>query len=34
VTGLLPLAFIGGAFGTIGGVLALLGWFAPHLIGG
>ena len=34
VTGLLPLAFIGGAFGAIGAVLGLLGWFAPHLIGG
>jgi len=34
VTSLLPLAFIGGAFGAIGGVLGLFGWFAPHLIGG
>ena len=34
VTGLLPLAFVGGAFGVAGSALALLGWFAPHLIGG
>lgn len=34
VTGLIPLAFIGGAFGVVGSALALLGWFAPHLIGG
>jgi uncharacterized protein DUF4337 len=34
VTGLLPLAFIGGAFGAIGAVFGVLGWFAPHLIGG
>jgi hypothetical protein len=34
VTGLLPLAFIGGAFGIVGSALALLGWFAPHVIGG
>ncbi len=34
VTGLLPLAFIGGAFGIVGSALALLGWFAPHFIGG
>ena len=34
VTGLLPLAFVGGAFGFVGAVFAVLGWFAPHLIGG
>jgi uncharacterized membrane protein YdbT with pleckstrin-like domain len=34
VTGLLPLAFIGGFFGLVGSALALLGWFAPHVIGG
>jgi len=34
VTGLLPLAFIGGAFGAIGAVFGVLGWFAPHLVGG
>jgi hypothetical protein len=34
VTGLIPLAFVGGAFGAIGAVLGLLGWFAPQLIGG
>ena len=34
VTGLTPLAFIGAAFGAIGGILGILGHFAPHLIGG
>ena len=34
VTGLIPLAFIGAAFGVIGGVLGVLGMAAPHLVGG
>jgi hypothetical protein len=34
VTGFVPLAFLGGGIGIVGGVLGLCGWFAPHLIGG
>ncbi|HEX3484390.1 MAG TPA: DUF4337 domain-containing protein [Micropepsaceae bacterium] len=34
VTGLTPLAFIGGAFGIIGSGLGLLGWVAPQMVGG
>jgi hypothetical protein len=34
VTGFVPLAFLGGGIGIVGGVLGICGWFAPHLIGG
>ena len=34
VTAMTPLAFVGAAFGAVGTVLGLLGFFAPHLIGG
>lgn len=34
VTGVTALAFAGGALGTIGAVLGVLGWAAPHLVGG
>ncbi|HEY4265247.1 MAG TPA: DUF4337 domain-containing protein [Micropepsaceae bacterium] len=34
VTALIPLAFIGAAFGVVGTVLGVLGHFAPHAIGG
>jgi Domain of unknown function (DUF4337) len=34
VTGLVPLAFIGGAFGAMGMIAGVLGWAAPHILGG
>jgi hypothetical protein len=34
VTGLTWLAFVGGAFGTIGALFGVLGYAAPHLVGG
>jgi len=34
VTGLVPLAFIGGAFGAMGMIAGALGWVAPHILGG
>jgi hypothetical protein len=34
VTGVYWLAIIGGGFGAIGSVLGVLGWSAPHLMGG
>jgi hypothetical protein len=34
VTGLVPLAFLGGAIGAIGGVFGVFGWVAPHVLTG
>jgi hypothetical protein len=34
VTALIPLAYIGAAFGVIGSILGLLGHVAPHVVGG
>jgi len=34
VTGLLPLAFLGGTMGALGAIAAVLGWVAPHMLGG
>ena len=34
VTGLVPLAFIGGAMGAMGMIAGVLGWAAPHILGG
>jgi hypothetical protein len=34
VTGLTWLAFLGGGFGAIGAVMGVLGYAAPHLVGG
>jgi uncharacterized protein DUF4337 len=34
VTGLTWLALAGGGIGAVGAVLALMGWFAPHVLGG
>ncbi len=34
VTGLLPLAFLGGGMGALGMIAGLLGWAAPHILGG
>jgi len=34
VTSLPWLALVGAGFGAIGSVLGILGWTAPHLIGG
>jgi hypothetical protein len=34
VTGLIPLAYLGGVLGVLGSVLGLLGWVAPHIVAG
>ena len=34
VTGLIPLAFLGGVMGSIGLIAGILGWTAPHILGG
>jgi len=34
VTGLIPLAYLGGVLGVLGSVLGVLGSLAPHLVGG
>ncbi len=34
VTGFVPLSFIGMALGVCGTVLGILGWTAPHIVGG
>jgi hypothetical protein len=34
VTGLVPLAFVGGAMGVMGMVAGILGWASPHILGG
>jgi hypothetical protein len=34
VTGVAGLVLLGGGFGVIGAMLGVLGWIAPHLIGG
>ena len=33
VTGVPALVFLAGGFGTIGAVLSVLGWLAPHFVG-
>lgn len=34
VTGLIPLAYLGGVLGVAGSILGLLGALAPHIVGG
>ena len=34
VTGLMPLAFLGGGMGALGIIAGILGWGAPHILGG